>query len=94
MIVPDPTRMDDKRLFDLVRFSRMYLLNHNLISLDEYDELAKEHAAVNRLETYDGLRLAVRRFEEDNERLKDKVIALEMRLLEMTQEQKKPQENA
>ena len=48
--------MTNQRLFDLVRYMRAELLTAELISYDEYYELAVEHAAVARLEDYDGIR--------------------------------------
>lgn len=47
---------DNQRLFDLVRQQRMELHEVELITDEEYIELAKEHSAVARLEDYDELR--------------------------------------
>lgn len=45
----------NQRMWDLVRYQRSHLLEAELITMDEYDELAKDHAAVKRLEDYDEL---------------------------------------
>lgn len=48
---------DPQRLWDLVRYSRGTLHNEGLVTDDEYAELAKDHAAVARLEADDADRL-------------------------------------
>lgn len=53
-----------QRLFDLVRQQRMELHEAGLISDEEYMELAKDHPAVERLETYDELRKQLAAAEE------------------------------
>lgn len=58
------TRQDEaplnQRLYDLVRWSRMELHRANLISDEEYVELAQDHSAVKRLENYDASVAALR----------------------------------
>lgn len=54
--------MDNQRLFDLVRQCRSQLHTDNLISDDEYYELALEHGAVARLETYDRIIAQFKRY--------------------------------
>lgn len=44
---------DPQRLWDLVRYMRAELLAKELITIDEYTELAMDHAAVARLEADD-----------------------------------------
>jgi len=44
---------DHQRLWDIVRFFRSEALNKKLVTMHEYAELAKDHAAVARLEEYD-----------------------------------------
>jgi hypothetical protein len=44
---------DTQRLWDIVRFFRAEALTKNLITQDEYSELAMDHAAVKRLEEDD-----------------------------------------
>lgn len=53
-----------QRLHDLVRYKRSELLNDDLISMDEYAELAQDHAAVARLEGYDS---ALKKIRESSE---------------------------
>lgn len=43
----------NQRLHDLVRYKRHELFSDDLISMDEYAELAQDHPAVARLESYD-----------------------------------------
>ncbi len=50
----------NQRLHDLVRYKRSELLSDDLISMDEYAELAQDHAAVARLESYDGALAKIR----------------------------------
>jgi len=68
-----PSPFTNQRLFDLVRQQRMELRAADLISDEEYLELAKEHAAVARLEDYGDLRERIRTLEaertEDRKRL-------------------------
>lgn len=49
---------DPQRLWDMVRFMRSELFDKQLVTMDEYDELAKDHAAVARLEADDAKREA------------------------------------
>lgn len=44
---------DPQRLWDLVRYMRLELLEKRAITYDEYAELAMDHAAVARLEADD-----------------------------------------
>lgn len=46
-----------QRLWDLVRYKRSDLFEDGLLTPEEYAELAEDHAAVARLESYDGMRL-------------------------------------
>lgn len=46
----------NQRVWDLLRYQRSDLLDANLITLDEYDNLADDHSAVARLESYDAMR--------------------------------------
>ena len=68
-----PSPFTNQRLFDLVRQQRIELRDAELISDEEYLELAKEHAAVARLENYGDLRERIRTLEaersEDTKRL-------------------------
>ena len=48
-----PLKEDTQRLWDLVRYARSYLHEKDLISDEEYFDLALDHAAVGRLEAYD-----------------------------------------
>lgn len=48
-----PSIQDRQRLWDIVRFLRQDAHMAGLISDDEYVELARDHDAVARLETYD-----------------------------------------
>ena len=52
-------RDDSQRMWDLVRYQRDELHEANLISDDEYALLAKDHAGVKRLESYDAVRASV-----------------------------------
>lgn len=45
--------MTNQRMWDLIRYQRAELHEAGLITDDEYAELAKDHAAVKRLEDYD-----------------------------------------
>lgn len=47
---------DKQRLWDIVRFYRAAALDKELITIEEYAELAKDHAAVARLEADDKAR--------------------------------------
>lgn len=47
---------DNRRLWDLVRYQRMELHDAELISDQEYADLASDHGSVKRLETYESLR--------------------------------------
>lgn len=65
-----------QRLFDLLRHQRGELHTVNLISNDEFAELAKDHPAVDRLESYDAARERIAQLEAllqekviENERL-------------------------
>ena len=51
-----PLTASNQRMWDLLRYQRADLLSAELITMDEYDELAKDHAAVKRLEDYDALK--------------------------------------
>lgn len=51
-----PLNASHQRMWDLLRYCRADLLNAALISTDEYDAFAMDHAAVERLETYDTAR--------------------------------------
>ncbi len=67
-----PLKEDTQRLWDLVRYQRAALYTAELITNDEYAELAQDHAAVRRLEGYDRQRVAVTclhclNFDEPNE---------------------------
>lgn len=53
-----------QRLADLVRQQRMELFTADLINEDEYAELAKDHPAVARLESYDSMRREITRLRE------------------------------
>lgn len=44
---------DNQRMWDLIRFCRGELHSEDLITDEEFCELAKDHAAVKRLEDYD-----------------------------------------
>lgn len=52
----EPLAANNQRLFDLVRHQRQELFLAELITVDELDELMKEHSAVARLEDYDSMR--------------------------------------
>lgn len=52
----DEAMKRNQRQWDLIRFCRQELLSEILITEDEFDELAKDHAAVQRLEDYDEIR--------------------------------------
>lgn len=52
----EPSTFTNQRLYDLVRQQRMELHAADLITNEEYAELAFEHSAVARLEDYDGIR--------------------------------------
>lgn len=58
-----------QRLWDLCRYQRGELFQAELINEDEFFAFAIDHAAVARLETYDGLRAEVERLKADGERL-------------------------
>ena len=55
-------------MWDLVRYCRATLLTDELITMDEYGELAEDHSTVKRLEGYDKLRA-------ENARLKQQLDA-------------------
>ena len=55
--------MTNQRLFDIVRYMRAEIHNAELITDDEYAELAMEHSAVDRLEDYDELRARLNKLE-------------------------------
>jgi hypothetical protein len=61
----------NQREHDLVRYQRQELYRANLITEDEYADLAKDHAAVRRLEDYDVLRAKLIASEAENKRLTD-----------------------
>lgn len=67
-----------QRLFDLVRYQRHELFEANLISDEEFTELAKEHAAVARLESYDEVRAKITALEAEMKRLRDGLTSLRM----------------
>lgn len=83
MTTPNDAKLDRKglkkerpihqRLWDLVRQQRMELHDAELISDDEYTELAKDHPAVARLETYDVLREANERLEASQAELRERL---------------------
>ena len=62
-----PSPFTNQRLFDLVRQQRMELHNADLISDEEYLELAHEHSAVARLEDYDAMRERIRTLEAERD---------------------------
>lgn len=67
----------NQRLLDLVRQQRMELHAGNLITDREYAELASDHGAVARLETYDQMRAelaALRRRCEDLIRIGSRMV--------------------
>ncbi len=57
--------LTSQRLFDLVRHQRSNLLQDELITEEEYDELCKDHAAVMRLEDYDDMAARLREAKSD-----------------------------
>ena len=61
----------NQREHDLVRYQRQELYQAHLITEDEYADLAKDHAAVRRLEDYDVLRAKLIASEAENRRLTD-----------------------
>jgi DNA repair ATPase RecN len=52
----DSSEQTIQRLHDLVRYQRQELFEEQLITEDEYAELAEDHPSVARLEGYDGCR--------------------------------------
>lgn len=53
-----------QRLWDLVRFQRSELFQAGLLSEEEYAELAEDHPAVARLESYDEMRLRLKQIKD------------------------------
>lgn len=72
-------RKERQRLWDLVRQQRMELFQADLITREEYAELAKDHPAVARLETYDGIRARLKTAEAERDELQRKLSELQKR---------------
>ena len=71
----DALQKRNQREQDLIRYCRSDLHDANLITDDEYVELAKKHDAVKRLEDYDALRAELAKAKADVERLKKEIDA-------------------
>lgn len=62
---PATDRANRQRLIDLLRYCRATLHEERLISDGEYAELASDHPAVERLETYDQQRKRIEALERE-----------------------------
>lgn len=59
------------RLHDLVRYQRSELHEAGLISDDEYAQLAQDHSAVARLETYDSMKAQIAALKAERDALRE-----------------------